>query len=208
VKILVSAGPTREFFDSVRFISNPSSGKMGYALAREAARRGHRVTLVSGPVLLAPPKGVTVIQVVTAAEMAKACKTAFRQADAAFMTAAVCDYRPQTRLRRKQAKKAKPLRVRLEPTEDIAASLGARKGNRLLVAFAMEDHDPHRHAERKFFKKNCDLIVLNGPENVGGDRAVVELFGRRTGWSEPIRGSKTQVARRLVRAVEQMRTAR
>jgi phosphopantothenoylcysteine synthetase/decarboxylase len=72
----------------------------------------------------------------------------------------------------------------------------------------MEDHDPYRHAERKFFKKNCDLIVLNGPENVGGDRVVVELFSRQAGWSTPIRGSKTQVARRLVRAVEEMRAGR
>jgi phosphopantothenoylcysteine decarboxylase / phosphopantothenate---cysteine ligase len=204
VNILISAGPTREYFDSVRFISNPSSGKMGYALAREAAKRGHRVTLVTGPVSLVPPGGVQVVPVGTAEEMAKACNRAFRRADVVFMTAAVCDYRPRTRLKHKQAKKTEPVKVTLDPTEDIAAALGRRKGRRLLIAFAMEDHDPYRHAERKYARKNCDLIVLNGPENVGSDRAVVELFSRSRGWSRSIRGSKAQVARRLMRVAEDM----
>ena len=202
MKLLVSAGPTREFFDSVRFISNPSSGRMGYAIAREAARRGHEVALVSGPVTLKPPKGVNIVRVTTAAEMARACKRAFRQADVAVMTAAVCDYRPAQPSKQKLAKQARAKRVLLEPTEDIAATLGRSKGNRILVAFAMEDHDARRHAERKLEKKNCDLIVLNGPENVGGDRAVVELFTPASGWSKPIRGSKSAVARRLVRIIE------
>lgn len=204
MNILVSAGPTREYFDSVRFISNPSSGKMGYALAGEAARRGHHVTLVTGPVVLEPPRGVRVVRIETAAEMAEACKKAFRKADAAFMTAAVCDYRPRGRVGHKRAKKNALLKVVLEPTEDIAAFLGRHKGKRLLVAFAMEDHDPHVHAERKFHKKNCDLIVLNGPANVGRDRAEVELFSPETGWTGPFRGTKAQVARRLVRAVERL----
>ena len=204
MNILVSAGPTREYFDSVRFISNPSSGKMGYALAREAARRGHRVTLVSGPVSLEAPKGVRVVRVVSAAEMASACKRAFRTADVTFMTAAVCDYRPHGRVSYKKPKKARPLRVVLEPTEDIAAALGRRKGRRMIIAFAMEDHDPHAHAERKLHKKNCDLIVLNGPENVGRDRAVVELFSPEAGWTGPFRGTKEQVARRLVRVAERL----
>jgi phosphopantothenoylcysteine decarboxylase / phosphopantothenate---cysteine ligase len=177
---------------------------MGYALAAEAARRGHRVTLVSGPGALQAPKGGRVVNVGTAAEMAVACKRAFRDADAALMTAAVCDYRPRGRVRYKRAKKNQPLRVVLEPTEDIAAALGRHKGRRILIGFAMEDHDPHAHAERKLHKKNCDLIVLNGPENVGRDRAVVELFSPQTGWTGPFRGTKTQVARRLVMAAEQL----
>lgn len=208
MKLLVSAGPTREYFDSVRFISNPSSGKMGYAIAREAARRGHEVTLISGPVALAPPKNVTFVSVTTAAEMARACKRAFRQANAAVMTAAVCDYRPVEPAKRKLAKKARAKRVLLEPTEDIAAALGQRKGCRMLVAFAMEDHDAHCHAERKIAKKNCDLIVLNGPENVGGDEAIVELFTPTSGWSKPIRGSKSAIARQLVRIIESKQTER
>jgi phosphopantothenoylcysteine decarboxylase/phosphopantothenate--cysteine ligase len=208
VNILISAGPTREFFDSVRFISNPSSGKMGYAIAREAARRGHRVTLVTGPVSIEPPGGVEVVQVVTAAEMAAACKRAFKAADAAVMTAAVCDYRPLERLSYKQPKSSKPFRLTLEPTEDIAAALGRSKGRRLLIGFAMEDHDPRGHAERKLEKKNCDLIVLNGPENVGGEQATVELFMPVEGWMGPFRGTKAQVARRLVRQIEAMHERR
>ena len=207
MRFLVSAGPTREFFDSVRFISNPSSGKMGYALAREAARRGHRVTLVTGPVSLRPPPHVEVIRVISAAEMARACKRAFREADVAVMTAAVCDYRPRKRLRYKLPKKSRADNVELEPTEDIAASLGRRKGKRLLVGFAMEDHNHHPHAERKCREKRCDLIVLNGPENVGRDEAVVELFDPQQGWSRPIRGSKPAVARRIVRTIESLQTA-
>lgn len=208
VKMLVSAGPTREFFDSVRFISNPSSGRMGYAIAREAARRGHHVTLVTGPVSIDPPPGVGVVRVVTAAEMAAACKRAFRSADAAVMTAAVCDYRPLHRATHKLAKKDQPRQVILEPTEDIAAGLGERKGKRILIGFAMEDTDPHARAERKLKRKNCDLIVLNGPENVGGDQATVEFFTPVDGWMPPIRGSKTQVARQILKRVELLVAAR
>jgi phosphopantothenoylcysteine decarboxylase/phosphopantothenate--cysteine ligase len=208
VKFLVSAGPTREFFDSVRFISNPSSGRMGYAIARQAARRGHEVTLVSGPVSLAEPAGVKVVQVTTAAEMAEACKRAFRGADVAVMTAAVCDYRPADRLEQKLAKSNRRRRVVLEPTEDIASSLGTAKGRRLLVGFAMEDHDARAHAEAKCARKNCDLIVLNGPGNVGGDRAEVEFFTPDGGWSEPVRGTKAAVAQRLVRMIETMAESR
>ncbi|GMV98559.1 MAG: hypothetical protein AMXMBFR83_29090, partial [Phycisphaerae bacterium] len=111
MNLLVSAGPTREYFDSVRFISNASSGKMGYAIAAEAARRGHRVTLISGPVGLDPPAGVTVVRVTSAAEMADACKRAFRLADAAVMTAAVCDYRPARRLAYKRPKRRRAFRA-------------------------------------------------------------------------------------------------
>jgi phosphopantothenoylcysteine decarboxylase/phosphopantothenate--cysteine ligase len=204
VNILVSAGPTREYFDSVRFVSNPSSGKMGYAIAREAVRRGHAVTLVSGPVALAAPAGVKVEHVTSAAEMAAACKRAFRRADAAIMTAAVCDYRPARREKLKLPKHTKPFELILEPTEDIAAALGRTKGRRLLIGFAMEDHDPHVKAERKLLKKNCDLIVMNGPANVGAADAVVEFFSPEDRWSGPIQGSKAAVARRLVRRIEDM----
>jgi len=176
VKLLVSAGPTREFFDSVRFISNPSSGRMGYAIAREAARRGHEVALVSGPVTLKPPKGVNIVRVTTAAEMARACKRAFRQADVAVMTAAVCDYRPAQPSKQKLAKQARAKRVLLEPTEDIAATLGRSKGNRILVAFAMEDHDaPCSTAPRTWAATgrlwNCSRRRQAGPSR-SGDRSL------------------------------------
>jgi phosphopantothenoylcysteine decarboxylase/phosphopantothenate--cysteine ligase len=205
LKVLVSAGPTREFFDTIRFISNPSSGKMGYAIAREATRRGHEVTLVSGPVSLKPPKDVETVQVTSAAEMYQACKKVYQNADVGIMCAAVCDYRPCETATQKMEKKARNKRVSLEPTEDIALELGKRKGKRLLIGFALQDHDPYQHAERKLEKKNFDLIVLNGPDNVGTDQAMVELYTPAAGWTRPIIGTKAVIARRLLKTIESMR---
>ncbi len=204
MRILITAGPTREYFDTVRFVSNPSSGKMGYALAEAAVARGHEVILISGPVSIGPPRGVRCIPVVTASEMAAAARRAFDGADAAIMTAAVCDYRPRRRLTHKHKKGARPLRITLVPTEDIAASLGRRKGRRVMIAFAMEDHDHRPHAEAKLVRKRCDAIVLNGPENIGADRATVEVLVAGEGWSGPWRGTKTQVARRILRLLERL----
>ena len=208
MKLLVSAGPTREFFDSVRFLSNASSGRMGYAIARAAALLGHEVTLVTGPVAIDPPRGVKVVRVNTAAEMAAACKRAFARADAAVMAAAVCDYRPAHRSARKTPKSKRPVDVRLEPTEDIAASLGRRKGRRVLIGFALEDHDGRTHAERKLRTKRFDLIILNGPANIGTDKAVVEFYSPDHGWVGPVRGSKNVVARRILRLIEQILQSR
>jgi phosphopantothenoylcysteine decarboxylase/phosphopantothenate--cysteine ligase len=203
-RILITAGPTREFFDSVRFISNPSSGKMGYAIAERARRCGHPVTLISGPVSLADPYGVHVIRVTTAAEMFQAACDAFNDCDAAVLTAAVCDYRPARRLDRKLKKRHAPRAITLLPTADIAAHLGAIKGRRVVIGFAMEDHDHRRNAERKLKRKNCDAIVLNGPQNVGTDHAVVEVLRRDAGWSTPIRGSKLEIADRVIRLAQDL----
>ena len=200
--IVVTAGPTREHFDPVRFLSNPSTGKMGYAIAEAAAQRGHRVTLISGPVDLLPPDGTETIRVTTAAEMAKATKQAFRDADAAFLTAAVCDYRPRRQARRKLAKKARSKSVVLVPTEDIAAALGRNKGRRITIAFALEDHNGRANAERKMRRKNCDAIVLNGPGNVGSDRAKVEFLLRGARWEPWAPRSKQRIADRLVKTLE------
>jgi phosphopantothenoylcysteine decarboxylase/phosphopantothenate--cysteine ligase len=201
---VVTAGPTREFFDSIRFISNPSSGKMGYAIARAAAAAGHRVILISGPVARDPPQGVRTVTVGTAAEMAQATKRAFATADAAILTAAVCDYRPRRRRKQKLAKKAESKVVVLVPTEDIAASLGRVKGRRITIAFAMEDHAARAHAERKLDRKNCDAIVLNGPANVGSDRATVEFLERGSRWERWPAASKPALARRLVKRIATM----
>lgn len=196
--ILITAGPTREYFDSVRFISNPSTGKMGYAVAAAAVRAGHEVTLVSGPVSLEAPKGVRLIRVETAAEMAAAAKKAFKSCDAVVLTAAVSDYRPAKRAKRKLPKTAYGRAVALEPTEDIAAALGRVKGNRISIGFAMEDHNGRRKAEAKMRRKNCDVIVLNGPENVGADRAKVEVLVRGGAWKSWGCGTKAGIADKLV----------
>lgn len=202
--ILVTAGPTREYFDTVRFLSNPSSGKMGYAIADEAARRGHAVVLISGPVALPEPAGAELIHVGSAEEMLQAVTLRFDQCQALVMTAAVCDYRPTRRLDHKLRKQHRVRPIHLQPTEDILAHLGRVKGDRVVIGFAMEDHDHHENAEAKLRRKRCDAIVLNGIENVGGDSADVQILRADTGWSPPMAGTKVQIAAALVDLVEDL----
>lgn len=204
MRILVTAGPTREYFDTVRFISNPSTGKMGYAIAIELALRGHDVVLISGPVNLPPPEHVEVIHVESAEEMFQASTSIFETCHAAVMTAAVCDYRPARRLDHKLKKQNRPREIRLKPTRDILAHLGRVKGGRVLVGFAMEDHDHRNSAERKLRRKNCDAIVLNGIDNVGSDRASVEILRISSGWSKTFSGTKRRVARVVADLVEDL----
>ncbi|HUU83674.1 MAG TPA: phosphopantothenoylcysteine decarboxylase [Phycisphaerae bacterium] len=202
--MLVTAGPTREFFDSVRFISNPSSGRMGYAIAEAALSRGHEVVLVSGPVAIQPPEGVAFVPVVAAEEMFAAATTAFESCGAAIMTAAVCDYRPSRRLPHKLKKQARSRQITLKPTRDICAHLGRIKGKRVVIGFAMEDHDERLHAEAKLARKQCDAIVLNGIGNVGSQDATVAFVTADGRWSEPITGSKQQVAVHVVQLAERL----
>jgi phosphopantothenoylcysteine decarboxylase/phosphopantothenate--cysteine ligase len=194
MQILVTAGPTREFFDSVRFISNPSSGKMGYAIAAEAARRKHEVALVSGPVALPDPAGVEVIRVTSAHEMFVTATSLFDHCHAAVMTAAVCDYRPARRIEHKLKKQNRVRPIHLVPTEDICAHLGRVKGDRIVIGFAMEDRNHHANAERKLQKKQCDAIVLNGIGNVAGDTAEIEVLRADRGWSDGQAGTKFEMA--------------
>lgn len=204
MRLLVTAGPTREFFDSVRFISNPSSGKMGYEIASEAASRGHDVVLVAGPVGLPEPHGVQVIHVVSAEDMFEVVLSLFDGCRAAIMTAAVCDYRPTRRLDHKLRKQNRVRTIHLQPTPDICAHLGRIKGDRVLIGFAMEDQDHRARAEEKLRRKRCDAIVLNGLGNVGGDSAEIEVFRAGTGWGDPISGSKAELASVLVDLVEKL----
>ncbi|MFQ5591438.1 MAG: phosphopantothenoylcysteine decarboxylase [Phycisphaerae bacterium] len=200
----MTAGPTREFFDSVRFISNPSTGKMGYAVAIEAARRGHDVVLITGPVDLLPPDGMKVIHVLNAGQMLEACVAEFHASHAAVMTAAVCDYRPARCLPRKLKKRNRPRTVRLLPTTDILSRLAKTKGARVVVGFAMEDHDEHQHAEDKLRRKRCDAIVLNGPGNVGSDDACIQILRHDIGWCAPQSGTKAQMAVVVMDTVEHL----
>jgi len=160
-RVLVSAGPTREPIDPVRYLSNRSSGKMGYALARVARRRGAEVTLVSGPTTLPPPPGVRLVSVTTAREMARAVEQVFATATVLIMSAAVADYRPRRPLARKLKKEAAGLTLELERNPDILAGLAARKGSRLLVGFAAETHALLAEARRKLRAKRLDLIIAN-----------------------------------------------
>lgn len=163
MKILVTAGPTREIIDPVRYITNRSSGKMGYALAEALIRAGHRVVLVSGPVSLSAPQGLeSLIRVETAAQMAEAVKSVFPECDGAVMCAAVADYRPAEPAAGKIHKSEGDLILRLERTEDILLSLGRMKRpDQLLVGFAAETEDLRERALGKMERKNLDWIIAN-----------------------------------------------
>lgn len=161
-RIVVNAGPTHEAIDPVRYIANASSGKMGYAIAAEAASRGATVTLVSGPTALATPAGVTRVDVVSAAQMYDATCAAFENADAAILSAAVADYTPAAPADHKLKKSSEPLdRVELVRTADILAQLSSVKGSRVVVGFAAETNDLVDNARRKLVEKGCDLVVAN-----------------------------------------------
>jgi phosphopantothenoylcysteine decarboxylase/phosphopantothenate--cysteine ligase len=160
--VLITAGPTREHLDPVRFLSNPSSGKMGYELAREAIARGARTILISGPTSLVPPAGARLETVETAAEMEKACLKAFPKADIVLMAAAVSDFRFTQIKGRKAAKDGVGASLAIEKTADILALLGRKKRpGQLLVGFAAETHDLVVHARKKMAAKKADLMVAN-----------------------------------------------
>jgi phosphopantothenoylcysteine decarboxylase/phosphopantothenate--cysteine ligase len=159
--VLITAGPTREPLDPVRFISNRSSGKMGYALAEAAAARGARVVLISGPVYLAAPEGVELVQVQTALEMYHAVMSRLDEASIVIKAAAVADYYVADVPRQKVKKTPMRLSLQLEPTPDILAEIGQRKAGRLLIGFAAETENLAPEARRKLESKNCDMVVAN-----------------------------------------------
>ena len=163
MRILVTAGPTREFIDPVRYISNPSTGHMGYALAKAAKRRNHKVTLVSGPVNLTPPKDVKTINAVTTAEMFEAVKGQFKKADCLIMSAAVCDFKPQQSREHKIKKGNRPSGIKLSLTRnpDILSWAGEHKKKKVIVGFCMETNGLIKSAKQKLKAKSADIIVAN-----------------------------------------------
>ena len=169
---LISAGPTREHIDPVRFLSNRSTGKMGFAIAAAAAAAGHRVRLVAGPVALPTPPGVERTDVVSAREMLAALEECLEGADVLIMTAAVADWRPREMSATKLKKRAMAATLELVPNPDILATLAARKGGRFFVGFAAETGDPLPEAARKLSAKGLDLIVANDVTEPGAGFAV------------------------------------
>jgi phosphopantothenoylcysteine decarboxylase/phosphopantothenate--cysteine ligase len=172
VKVLVTAGPTREPIDAVRFISNPSTGKMGYALADAARNRGAEVILVSGPTQLPPPQGIEFIAVTTAAEMDRAVKDHTERCQIIIMAAAVSDFRSSEISDRKIKKNIAPLQVTLEPTKDILQGLGEKKEGRILIGFAAETDAIIANSREKLARKNLDLIIANDISTPGAGFAV------------------------------------
>lgn len=167
--VLITAGPTYEAIDPVRFISNHSSGKMGFALADEACSRGANVTLITGPTaLITDNKSIVRIDVITAKQMEEACNVYFDRADITIMAAAVADYKPVISSDRKIKKSENPLTIELEPTLDILRNLGVRKtAKQFLAGFALETENEEQNALKKLREKNLDLIVLNSPSTEG-----------------------------------------
>lgn len=205
LRILITAGPTREYIDPVRYISNESSGRMGLALAAEAASRGHRVTLVHGPIVDQPPRKVRPVAVVSAADMLAACERLWPQHDALIMAAAVADYTPAVPAGTKRKKRENDLLLRLKPTVDILARLSAdRRPGQVVIGFALEDCAPRRNAESKLKGKGLDAIVLNGPSAIASDHSSAEILVRGTGWRRVPRGPKARLAARIIDVLEEL----
>jgi phosphopantothenoylcysteine decarboxylase/phosphopantothenate--cysteine ligase len=200
--VLVTAGPTREALDPVRYLSNRSSGKMGYAIAEAAAARGAKVILVSGPTALSPPQGAEVVQVETAQEMYDAVLAHLDAAMVVIKAAAVADYRPKRVETRKIKKEETVPEVTLEPTPDILAEVGRRKGRRILVGFAAETDDLVANAKRKLQKKNLDLMVANDVRQPGAgfetDTNLVKLLDAQGGVEDLPMLSKREVADKIL----------
>jgi phosphopantothenoylcysteine decarboxylase/phosphopantothenate--cysteine ligase len=181
--VVVSAGPTRERIDPVRFLSNPSTGRMGYALAGAARERGAKVILISGPTHLAPPQGVRIINVETALEMRKQVIENSRKADIVMMAAAVANYRPKKKSDTKIRKGKGRLALELEENPDILSELGKKKGKKVLVGFSLETRGHVRRAKEKLREKNLDIIVANDPlqdgAGFGVETNVVQIIDRK-----------------------------
>src|SRR5579871_1356589 len=209
--VLLTAGPTQEPLDPVRYITNRSSGKMGYALAEAAAARGARVILISGPVHLPPPRGVTLIGVRTAAEMRDQVFAHLAPAGIVIKAAAVADFHLARIPDQKVKKTAARISVELDPTPDILSELGRKKGDRLLVGFAAETQNLQQEARRKMESKNCDMVVGN---LVGGSETGFEsdqnevVLVLRTGEVIPVsRASKREIADRIFDELLKLRLA-
>ena len=207
-RVIVTAGPTREYIDAVRYISNPSSGKMGYACARAAQLCGASVELVSGPTELPTPAGVERIDVVSAADMAQAVFERFDRADIVIMSAAVADYTPKSRCAHKMHKTGKEAQIDLVPTVDILAELGnRRRKDQFLCGFCMETENLVERAKEKRSKKKVDLIVANDLSRAGAgfgcNTNIVTLITEGDVLSLDM-ASKDDVARRIVDTIAQM----
>ncbi len=208
VRVLVTAGPTHEPIDAVRYLGNRSSGKMGFAAALEARRRGAEVTLVAGPVGLPDPEGVGVVRVETAEDMAREVLDRFPSVDVVVMAAAVADFRPARRVEGKWKKEGGPPNLALEPTVDILATLGKRKEHQVLVGFAAETEELIPEGRRKLAEKNLDLIVVNEVgrpgTGFGADTDVAAILGRGGEDVAPRAWTKTELSAAICDRVAQL----
>lgn len=198
MRILITAGPTREYLDDVRYLSNASSGQMGYALAAAAIRAGHQCVLVSGPTMLTAPQGCEFHPVETTQQMLSACEAAWPGCDGVIAAAAVCDYRPAQRVSGKLSKTGHGMTLELVETPDILAMLGATRGTRWNVGFALEAQDARARALQKLQRKHCDAIVLNRPTAIGSADNSVELLDPSGDVVAHWEGPKSDIATALI----------
>jgi phosphopantothenoylcysteine decarboxylase/phosphopantothenate--cysteine ligase len=209
--VLITAGPTQEPLDAVRYLSNRSSGKMGYALAEEAASRGARVILVSGPVSLPPPRRAEIIHVQTAAQMFDAVMQRLEKSTVIIKAAAVADYHRSDAPQHKEKKTAARMSLQLDPTVDILAEVGRKKGDRLLIGFAAETENLVAEARRKLESKNCDMVVANLVSQVGigfdSDENEVVLVTRTSDPIQVRRAPKKAIASRILDETMKLRLA-
>ncbi len=202
-RVLITSGPTRQYLDPVRFISNASSGRMGQAIARAALRSGHEVIVVSGPVGVKYPPAARVEWVETTEQMLHVCQREFAHCDGLIGVAAPCDYRPQRVAPEKIAKNGRPLTLRLVEAPDIVATLGKHKKPRQwTVGFALETNDARFRALAKLQRKCCDLVVVNDASAINATSTRIEIVNPAGDLVAEKTGSKTQLARLIVQVID------
>lgn len=202
-RILITSGPTRQYIDPVRYLTNASSGRMGRALAVAALEHGHDVVIVSGPVDIQYPAAARVIDVVSTEDMLAASLEEFPRCDGLIGVAAPSDYRPVKVASSKIAKTGEPLVLHLVETDDVVATLGARKTHQWLVGFALETEDHRLRALAKLEKKHCDLMVSNGPEAMHALDNNVEIIDRAGNVVRALSGPKEEVARGIFAVIDE-----
>lgn len=197
-RILITSGPTRQYLDPVRYLTNASSGRMGKALAEAVLALGHEVVIVTGPVEVDYPAAARVVAVISTEDMLAAASREFETCDGLIGAAAPCDYRPVRVEDHKIAKTGRPVDLHLIETDDVVATLGAHKGNRWVVGFALETEDHRLRALAKLERKHCDLVVSNGAEAISALDNNVEIIAPDGAVLAALSGSKEQVARDIL----------
>ena len=201
--ILITSGPTRQYLDPVRYLSNASSGKMGSCLAQAALELGYEVTIISGPVSIKYPDAANVIEVVSTQQMLSAAVKAFARCDGVIAAAAPCDFKPKDYSEQKIKRTPQAMELQLVPTQDILVELGSKKqANQWSVGFALETEDGKSRALKKLEVKNCDLIVLNGPTAIESPENQVDIINPEGEVVCSVAGPKETVAKKILEVIQ------
>ncbi len=206
MNFLITAGGTREYIDPVRYISNASSGRMGYALARAALAAGHEVTLITAPTAQEPPSEATIVKAECAARMFEAVKKHLGWCDCLIMAAAVADYTPLRPARTKFKRTGQNLTIQLKPTPDILKwATEHKKKTQIVVGFALEDKALRVRAEKKLHEKNLDMIVANSPAAIGSDKSTVQIKTPGSAWVRIENAAKSAIAKKIIHGIHDLR---